>query len=593
MLRCRLQVFFWVVASHFFKYSAAQNEIISLPLYLLNKDSLNKVIQSAENKKDYKTLTDVYGGMYMYYCESQYRSLAVQYAIKTEECCLKTGDSAKYYFTETKLGEFTADAHDFKTAVAYYRKAMKYFLRTKNYKMLFHVYGGLAHAYELNGDSLASNNYNTLAMHANEKGKDTLGIVILNDNKIRSLINNNNLAQGILLTKKNIDLIAEAKVFGSGDEVRAIRKRIEFNFLGECYIGLKDYYEAEKYLKKQLPYSEETGFNDLDMYRYKLLIETYISLNKKDSALKYTDSLYRKINQVLEYASPEKLNEVSAKYEAEKKQRQIEQLQLQNHLQQLTVATQRKLNIAFISMLVLALATTYFIVKNIQQKRKMQFSLQQQQAELAKKAAVEKERNRISSELHDDVGGGLSSISLISEMTKNATGIEISKQLNKISESAKELVQKMNEIVWALNINNDNMQSLLAYIRQYAVRTLDDIDIVCNINMPENIPSISIAGNDRRNIFLMVKECINNIIKHSKASQVNIEISLNENLCIQIHDNGVGFSKTENDVHHFGLNNLKQRAKELNGYIEWQQNSGTTVRMQIPLNYVSHKSVTF
>ena len=111
--------------------------------------------------------------------------------------------------------------------------------------------------------------------------------------------------------------------------------------------------------------------------------------------------------------------------------------------------------------------------------------------------------------------------------------------------------------------------------------------------MPENIPSISIAGNDRRNIFLMVKECINNIIKHSKASQVNIEISLNKNLCIQIHDNGIGFSNAENDVHHFGLNNLKQRAKELNGYIEWQQNSGTTVRMQIPLNYVSHKSVTF
>src|SRR5437763_6914045 len=133
MLRCRLQVFFWVVASHFFKYSVAQNEIISLPLNQLNKDSINKLIQRAEDKKDYKTLTNFYGGMYMYYCESQYRALAVQYAIKTEECCLKTGDSAKYYFTETKLGEFSADAHDFKTAIAYYRKALEYFLRTKNY----------------------------------------------------------------------------------------------------------------------------------------------------------------------------------------------------------------------------------------------------------------------------------------------------------------------------------------------------------------------------------------------------------------------------------------------------------------------------
>jgi signal transduction histidine kinase len=212
--------------------------------------------------------------------------------------------------------------------------------------------------------------------------------------------------------------------------------------------------------------------------------------------------------------------------------------------------------------------------------------------ELENQKAIELERLRISSELHDDLGGGLSSISLISEMMKNARGNEISKQLNKISESSKDLVQKMNEIVWALNNNNDSLQSLLAYIRQYAVKTLDDVNIECCISVPGNIPDISIGGNGRRNIFLMVKECTNNIIKHSKATRVNIEISLTENICIKINDNGVGFNCTQNEVHRFGLKNLKQRAKELNGNIEWLQKDGTHIHIQIPLKNLSYKSVS-
>ena len=232
-------------------------------------------------------------------------------------------------------------------------------------------------------------------------------------------------------------------------------------------------------------------------------------------------------------------------------------------------------------------AVIYFFIN-----RYTQYKLEKQRLQLEKHQAVEVERLRISSELHDDLGGGLSSISLISEMLKTAPGNEISKQLNKISESSKDLVQKMNEIVWALNINNDNLQSLLAYIRQYAVKTFDDINIQCAVHTPENIPAISIGGNERRNIFLMIKECINNIIKHSKATQVVIEIILIEKLCIKINDNGIGFSCNKNNVHHFGLKNLKQRAEELNGSIEWLQNNGTQVQIQIPLKNLSHKSVS-
>ena len=218
--------------------------------------------------------------------------------------------------------------------------------------------------------------------------------------------------------------------------------------------------------------------------------------------------------------------------------------------------------------------------------------LQQQRLQLEKQKAVQSERLRISSELHDDLGSGLSSIRLISEMMKDTTGNNaINRQLYKISDSSKELVQKMNEIVWALNINNDNLQSLMAYIRQYAVKALDDMGIGATVRIDENIPVLTIAGNERRTVFLMVKESIHNIIKHSKASHVFIEIAIKENISIRIADNGIGFTASDNSVHRFGMNSLKQRAKELKGSIEWQQNNGTIVHIQIPLNSISHKSV--
>jgi signal transduction histidine kinase len=572
--------------------ASAQDQIISLPLDRLNQDSLNKVIQKAESKKDYKTLCDIYGGLFMYYCESKYRALATDYAIKTEGCALKIGDSAKYFFTENKLGEFSADAHDFKTAIKYYQKALQYYQRTKNYKMLFHVYGGLANACSLNQDSVNSRRYELLAVQSNEKGKDTLGIAITNDLRTRNLIDSNRFTEAISLAQKTLALIKHAKVFGSGEITRTIRERLELNFLGECYFGVKNYNKAIEYLNQALPYVNETDFNDLDISRYQLLIKCYVSLNEKDSAKKYTDLLTKSTFQTLENVNPEKLNEISAKYESEKKQMEIERLQQQNHIQQLTVSTQRKLNIAFISIALLACITAFLIIKNSRQKRKIQFEIEKQKAGMEKREAIQTERYRISSELHDDLGGGLSTIRLLSEMMKekgNAGNFQL--QLSKISDSSKELVQKMNEIVWALNINNDNLQSLLAYIRQYVVKTLDDVGINCNVRMPDGLPEISIAGNERRNIFLMVKECVHNIIKHSKTSQVNIEIGLNENICIQIHDNGIGFSNNKNDVHHFGLTNLKQRAGALNGNIQWQQNNGTLVIIEIPLKSISNKSV--
>jgi signal transduction histidine kinase len=210
--------------------------------------------------------------------------------------------------------------------------------------------------------------------------------------------------------------------------------------------------------------------------------------------------------------------------------------------------------------------------------------LQKQKVILEKKQAIELERLRISAELHDDIGGELSAIRLLSEMAQMNKTENPQQQFEKISASSSDLVQKMNEIVWALNVNNDTLQSLISYVQRYAVRYLDDVGIECKFTQPETIPKYEVDGAVRRNIFLMVKEALNNIVKHASATCVFMRVEINYQLEILIHDNGKGIEKenlTANTGN--GLSTMQKRAKDLKGAMQITNHNGTTIVFLIPL----------
>lgn len=208
--------------------------------------------------------------------------------------------------------------------------------------------------------------------------------------------------------------------------------------------------------------------------------------------------------------------------------------------------------------------------------------LEKQKTQFENQKAVEEERMRISSELHDDMGGELSAIRLLSEM--NASGLDPRDQLAKISSSSGELVQKMNEIVWALNVNNDSLQSLIAYIRRYTVKYLDDVGVECSFIQPDHIPEKEIEGTSRRNIFLLVKESLNNIVKHAGATKVNVSITVSDELKIIIHDNGKGIpdEMIKNGTGN-GLRNMQQRINELKGTMQIDNRNGALLQFFIPV----------
>ncbi|MBX2923793.1 MAG: hypothetical protein KF746_16435 [Chitinophagaceae bacterium] len=213
--------------------------------------------------------------------------------------------------------------------------------------------------------------------------------------------------------------------------------------------------------------------------------------------------------------------------------------------------------------------------------------LENDRKELEKYKAIidtrENERSRISQEIHDDIGSGLTSIRLLSEIAKAKEGGTDKKELEKISATANVLIEKMNEIIWTLNLRNDALPSLIAYLRHYIVEYFESLNIQIMLSVPDAISEISINGKTRRNILLSVKEALHNIVKHSQATEVNIMFLVNDFFFITITDNGVGFNPALDKSHGNGLHNMEERFNAIGGTCTIINNGGTSIVFKVPL----------
>jgi ligand-binding sensor domain-containing protein/two-component sensor histidine kinase len=202
---------------------------------------------------------------------------------------------------------------------------------------------------------------------------------------------------------------------------------------------------------------------------------------------------------------------------------------------------------------------------------------------LEKQQAIEKERTRIATDMHDDLGSGLSRIKFLSQSIQLKTNEHKSIQddVNKIAQYSDEMVDKMGEIVWALNVKNDSLADLLSFTRAYAVEYLSLNNIRCDFTMPHAVPEIFISGEIRRNIFLSVKEALHNIIKHAAATEVIMKIEFDKKLKIIIHDNGKGIDFDHVRRFGNGLVNIQERMKTIGGKAVITNDKGALIQLEV------------
>lgn len=244
---------------------------------------------------------------------------------------------------------------------------------------------------------------------------------------------------------------------------------------------------------------------------------------------------------------------------------------------------------SFIMPVVLSLALLWFFI--IYKKRKNEYLLSLKDQELKRQGliierqnALENERRRIASEMHDDLGGGLTIIKFLGQKVLNETENENQKaQLLKILTNAQILVENMSEIIWAMNSENDRLESLISYIRRYTFEFLDEVGIKCDFRVDDIDESLFLSGEQRRNIFLIVKEILNNIAKHANAKHVQIMFSFEKDFEIMIRDDGVGFDEF-NVIFGNGLTNIDRRIKTFNGDMKISNNQGAQLEIRIPID---------
>ena len=210
-----------------------------------------------------------------------------------------------------------------------------------------------------------------------------------------------------------------------------------------------------------------------------------------------------------------------------------------------------------------------------EEKLKLETERKEMEKQVAVLAAKQDERNRISVDMHDELGSGVTAIRLMSEIVKSKMKEQTLPEIEKISNSANELLNKMNTIIWTMTSSNDSVENLVAYIRSYAVEFFENTSIDCYFTMPASIPPREISGEKRRNIFLSVKEALNNVLKHSQSSVVTINVSVGDRLVIEIQDDGVGINMDRLRKFGNGLNNMKKRMASIDGEFNIENWKGT------------------
>jgi signal transduction histidine kinase len=216
---------------------------------------------------------------------------------------------------------------------------------------------------------------------------------------------------------------------------------------------------------------------------------------------------------------------------------------------------------------------------------------------LEQQRAVERERVRIAKDIHDDLGSSLTRITLLSESARSELNdpAQVTAELDRIFDTARDLTRAMDEIVWAINPRHDTLDSLANYLQKFAQDYLETAGIPCRLDFPLDLPIWPVSADVRHHLFLAFKEALHNVVKHARASEVHISLVLiGEAVVLVVGDNGVGFvmesapSRSGVAPNRFangnGLENMRRRLAEIGGQcrVQSQPGKGSKVQFMAP-----------
>lgn len=357
-----------------------------------------------------------------------------------------------------------------------------------------------------------------------------------------------------------------------------------------------DFKTAENYASRAISLGENLNTPDelIEMYDTMSVIKS--KLGKLTEAMAYKTKFESMSDSVMNAQVQTNIQHLAIQYRSAQKDKEIAQQALK--IERSNSTLQRKNTLIELILAGLIGLTTILILSYRSHRHKQKLSRQQlltlqKQHEVntlkAKMLAREEERDRIGREMHDDIGSALTTILYQGEELKRNASEANLKSVKSITETATSVMDKMNEIIWSMNRDYDSIEDLIAYTRQHTVEFLQNHNLEYNFEIPETIPSLHLTGEQRRNIYLVIKEALHNVVKHACATKVCISFTFNDQLSVSIRDNGKGVAPGGLCRFGNGLKNMQQRMESIGGIFKISNNNGTTIHIECPIRSLESK----
>lgn len=341
-----------------------------------------------------------------------------------------------------------------------------------------------------------------------------------------------------------------------------------YNYLGVLHLKHKNYADAVAAFQQSAQVARASRNRSLESRALKGLADTYSASGDYKHAYELLLQHKQVEDSIVSHAAIEKNIEMEARYNIGNQEKAIALLTKDKTIQELALRRQVFLKNAFIAGLLLMCAMFFFVYRNYRTRQ------------LLKLQTI---RNKIASDLHDDVGSTLSSISIFSDIARQQSK-EVIPMLDQIGESSRQMLESMADIVWTINPENDNFEKIILRMRSFAFELLGSKKIDFQFDADESVNDLKLSMDARKNLYLIFKEAVNNMVKYADANTAYFSLKNSKNnLSLLIRDNGKGFDITSLTQGN-GLKNMRKRALEIGAQfqIESEPDNGTTIHVTLP-----------
>lgn len=450
---------------------------------------------------------------------------ALTYAKEAQAISLKNNFQKNIAYLSQLIGRIYRKQKKMDEALLEYNKALEVYLKMNYTREASETYSNIGNIYFDKGDFISARNQYEKALRIAKKSE------------------NNHLTGGV------------------------------YAAMGYAYFHLEQYKVAITYLDSAQRIAKKTGDPYTILDSYEVLTDIYTAQNNYKEALAYYHLYTQLKDSLIETSNLQKIQELELSYQNEKKAGEIELLKSNQQVQSLTLSRQRLIITAIAILLLSSIVIGFLLVNRYRVMNKTQRLLE-----------IEKVRNNLARDLHDDIGSTLSSINILSKVALNEKNGNVQHYLQRIGDQSARIMEDIGDMVWSVNPHNDAVREVIAHMREFASEILETNNI--DYEIKEKIsPNVKLTPEQRKNLFLIFKEAVNNAAKYSHAKQINITLAQTDRmLLLSIQDNGDGFNEQQVKSGN-GLRNQRERAAELNAKltIKSEPGEGTLVALEIPI----------